>query len=617
MEKKNVANFNVVIPKAAKSLAKFVGKDEFHPTMQYVAIIPAKGIIAATDTKIMQVYNAECNGQWPNDYKNSHGNLVDFNVLVDAKQFAKLAGTVAYISVSEYEKEVEETIYMRKQKVMRRFATVEIDGVEVYDGRAWNYPDVMRVIPKREGRKEIRLNTDNLDALKKICKLHKSDNYITLATEYGSDTLTIHNEQRGYDEKFAYKLQMEGAAQYDLIIGISPALFATTLGTCNGTLLIDDDSRPILVEGDALATVQMPAQVGYESEQAVRDAQKEYWDHEGSIAGNMRCALHQLREKAQEYWQHVLNRYTEEGKCGLNIGNWSAKEVADKKKIGLYALPSGGEFGEFLTILSGRVRITIPYAAIFATLAKWETLSKEKSVFSVGNTEEVTETVYVIQADGIAEEKKKLRKLGGNWYTTARRGKNDYEAPIYCKVNGKIVQITYLSTNKIDDAEKFAKWSDGKEKRIPEEILKMAEKYDGWRVMAETIGISAPQAAETPQISTQTAKVESLPTKDIWDDIVPDEQTHKTVKMVSGISSLIQKHGFQFYSLPGNAQLWRLHKNGELITGFMTIPQLWQWLTDYDRKITPQSQNKSRVSSVLNQAHELYNDAFIGSTHRI
>lgn len=32
---------------------------------------------------------------------------------------------------------------------------------------------------------------------------------------------------------------------------------------------------------------------------------------------------------------------------------------------------------------------------------------------------------------------------------------------------------------------------------------------------------------------------------------------------------------------------------------------------------TPQSQNKCRVSSVLAQAHELYNAAFIGGTQRI
>lgn len=93
-----IAEFTVTIPKTAKTLAKFVAKDNLRPLLQYVVIMPGKGIATATDAHILQTVAIDARGEF----------APDTIAYIDAKTFAKLAGHEITVSLTEEEREVIE-----------------------------------------------------------------------------------------------------------------------------------------------------------------------------------------------------------------------------------------------------------------------------------------------------------------------------------------------------------------------------------------------------------------------------------------------------------------------------------------------------------------------------
>lgn len=242
--------------------------------MQYVAILPAKGIIAASDTKILQAINTEISGQYPENDINAFGKC-DFSILLNPKHIATVAGKTTTIHVYEYTKEEEEMdAYKRMEKVTRTYreAVMECNGETlITDTRKYFFPDVMRVIPSEDGRDCLTLDAENLDALKTICKLHKKCKNITIACG-GNLALGVAPERSDYAEPQTYTLRANGC--YGLIFAVDPALLLKVLVGCNGTMTFlhgQAGSRPIKVDGIG-QTIIMPVHSNTETAQAARQA---------------------------------------------------------------------------------------------------------------------------------------------------------------------------------------------------------------------------------------------------------------------------------------------------------------------------------------------------------
>ena len=391
LERKQIAKFEVTIPKTAKTLAKFVCKDVLRPVMQYVCIEPSKGYITATDAYMLQVMNITVDGELPDGLQ----------ILVDPKHIAKVAGKHVGISVFEDVREVEEERTVSRGyfvgstttnvKVNRTFRAVEMRcGGETYttEAQVQNFPDVMRAIPRREGRKTLRLTPESLDALKTICKLHKGDNYITLTTSEGDNRLTVCGEVESYsDSRAAYSLKLAEAAELAITIRLNLNRLSACLTGCNGIISFIDISRPVMFDGDADATILMPVYANDLTTEFANEVRNSSILTGTAFAEDAAAVVADLQHHAAELWQSIIRYNTKGGECGLTAGNYSAKDITyrEKAKCGCYVIPYG--LVETLTIKHGNIRLTISTDELFAVLAKWEAAVKcQKSVFAVGLT---------------------------------------------------------------------------------------------------------------------------------------------------------------------------------------------------------------------------------------
>lgn len=143
----------VFIPKSAKSLAKFVRKDKLRPVMTYVLLNAVRGFIAASDCHVLRKIDVSVEG-------NTEGMG---NVLIDPKHIAKVAGKTINVQVD---------VCNEVQRV-----TLSCDGTDyVTEYLDMRYPNVLSVIPVRDGYTEITLSKEAMDALKDFCKLNGNFN---------------------------------------------------------------------------------------------------------------------------------------------------------------------------------------------------------------------------------------------------------------------------------------------------------------------------------------------------------------------------------------------------------------------------------------------------------
>ncbi|MCM1296158.1 MAG: hypothetical protein NC311_11510 [Muribaculaceae bacterium] len=497
MEKNKVADFKVSIPKEAKSLANFVGKDALRPITMYVAIIPDKGILTATDTHILQIYKAECEGEWPETDTR-------YTVLAEPKSFAKFAGKEVRVTVSEYKKMTEEKDRLnRKVMVEHTFVTVDFNGVTVYDGESkGRFPDVMRIIPDKSKCVPIELGTEGVDSLKKICKLAGNRNdydYIALSTKKGSDLLTIARKHDDSDPNMSFALRLKHAAGSDFTVGFDTNLLKKTLEQCDGHLYVHDVNHPVLIGNASFATVIMPKLVEGHSLEAVEQARNEQWEwHTGSLTEDIKKVALKLQEQASELWGEVLAMHTVDGKCCLTPGNYAARdiEVNNKAKCGYYQTPCN--WYEKIEIRHGRIKLSLTWGKLFGILPVWESFVKEKAVFKVGDVTEVTREVLINKGEDVVTEKRKLRVLGKGWLTDVKRNKHDFRTAVYYKLNNCIFRVDFVDNTIIDDLKKFEKWSVGKNERVRDLLLEKAKTDNGWKKIAEMTGLLKPEEGQTP-----------------------------------------------------------------------------------------------------------------------
>lgn len=500
-----IAEFTVTIPKTAKTLAKFVGKDDFRPLLQYVVIMPGKGIATATDKHILQTVAIDARGEF----------APDTIAYIDAKTFAKLAGHEITVSLTAEEREVIEVKTYRQfgqaqrqeYKVRRVFTVTHIycgkTQYEVEVEAQGRFPDVQRVIPRDENMKRIELTDDGLAGLKSLCKVAKC-NYILLSVAEGSEYMTVCAEAEQYENRRQGAiLPLAHRAESSANIAFCPQLLAATLDGCNGAIGIDDYSRPAKVYGDAEATIIMPVLYNDDTAAYADELTREL-PADTAFSDDAAEAVRQLQGAALGYWEYITECLKD-----IPAGNYTASEVCNRKKLGIYIdYPMSEEFEQPLAVKAGNIHIMVPYREIFDVLAKWEKLAKVKTIFTAGSVDEITAPVLAPNKEGnLSGKKMKLHKIGDGWYSVARR-KTGYQSPIYREVNGHIIFIREMPNSTIDNPEYFAKWADDKAEQIPSLIMKQAKESEYFAALAKCIGLEETAIAATPSETPQIVRVE-------------------------------------------------------------------------------------------------------------
>lgn len=498
MEKNITALFEISVPKSAKNLTKFVGKDEYRPALKYVCIEPTRGLMAASDTHVLRTDKIECNGEWPEGLQ----------VLVDPKHIAKIAGKTAKVEMAEEEREIEEQqkVYRHGRqcyepvKVKKMFNVVRIEcNGENYttEYRNVRFPDVVRVIPNIEQMKAIRFNAENIEALKTVCKLATNPNYITLSAERGSSRLIVADVNEDYNRYASYSLELAEDAELDITIGLNPAWLANCLTGSNGTIRVIDECRPAYFVGDSEHTICMPVMTMQRDREYIEQIRRERLLTDRSFAYDLERVMEMFRAEAVALWENIKDFNKLNG--DFTPGNYSAKDIqvshSWKSKCGFYAMPDRQEHE--INITYGNISLSLDYSEMFKIFAIWESGTRAKKVnFAVGNIEETTETVMVRTESGAEEKKMKLRKLGGNWYCDAKRAAKDYDVLVYCQLNGVIFSVDRVSYGHIDDPEKWAAWVENHESRLIELLPKCAEKSPYYAEICRLAGIYATSPEE-------------------------------------------------------------------------------------------------------------------------
>lgn len=540
-----IAEFTVTIPKTAKTLAKFVTKDDFRPLLQYVVIMPGKGIATATDKHILQTVAIDARGEF----------APDTIAYIDAKTFAKLAGHEITVSLTEEEREVIEVKTYRQfgqaqrqeHKVRRVFTVTHIycgeTQYEVEVEAQGRFPDVQRVIPRDENMKRIELTDDGLAGLKSLCKVAKC-NYILLSVAEGSEYMTVCAEAEQYENRRQGAiLPLAHRVESSANIAFCPQLLAATLDGCNGAIGIDDYSRPAKVYGDAEATIIMPVLYNDDTAAYADELTREL-PADTAFSDDAAEAVRQLQGAALGYWEYITECLKD-----IPAGNYTASEVCNRKKLGIYIdYPMSEEFEQPLAVKAGNIHIMVPYREIFDVLAKWEKLAKVKTIFTAGSVDEITAPVLAPNKEGnLSGKKMKLHKIGDGWYSVARR-KTGYQSPIYREVNGHIIFIREMPNSTIDNPEDFAKWADDKAEQIPSLIMKQAKESEYFAALAKCIGLEetaiASTATETPRISTEAVETANVSAEG---ENEPQAAKYKPYTTRAEIIALLEsEHGIEY-----------------------------------------------------------------------
>lgn len=498
MENNIITSFALEIPKIAKSLVKFVCKDDLRPILKYICIEPTRGLISATDTHKLRFINFESIAECPEGLQ----------IFIDPKHIAKVAGKRVNITVSECERETEETVtnygyFGRPQTktVKRIFRTVEIEYKNesfITETDGGKFPNVLCVIPEKDNQKNIHLTPESIDALRTICKLHKNDIGIVFGMSENSNILTVCPKIDDYGENRAvYYLELAEPCELTTEIGFNPRYLSACLEGSNGIISIIDEYRAATFEGEADVTLLMPVMVDEATAKYIRNMRKNGTFSGNNFAYDSLMVFEHLKEAATDLWQDIKKYNAENSKYGkeLTPGNYTAKDIAnkDKSKCGKYTFPDYADYAFVLDVYFGNIRIKISYEKLFDIIATWESATNfQKTIFSVGNVEEVTGTVLYADSDKeLAEKKIKLRVLGNGWYSPAKRNRSDSVTSIYYEIRGCIIYAGEIGIYIIDDALEFAKWSEGKAEQVPEIIRMRKAENKYFADLNERLGLTA------------------------------------------------------------------------------------------------------------------------------
>ena len=370
------------IPKCAKSLAKFVAKDQIRPTMNYVLLDAVRGFIAASDCRVLRKIDVSVEG-------NTEGMG---NILIDPKHISKVAGKTVNVHVDEC------------NGVQR--VTLSCDGTDyITEYRDMRYPNVLSVIPVRDGYNNITLSKEGMDALKDFCKLN--GNFSAMFFCVDGNKLYIYCKDERLGRISSVCLDLDGNTGVNGTFAIDPGKLATCLDGSNGVISIRDVSRPFLFGGAADVTMIMPMYPNGADVSCEHHAQSF-----GTFAEDMQGIVSQLRELAMEAWDYILNTHEK-----LVPGTYDAKELTKKEpECGMIYYHDS----DIITVECGCIKVQCMRGYIFALLAQYEKVAKcDKTQFVVpGEVAKKEKVSVLLNEDGnVLEKTLTITEITENVYT--------------------------------------------------------------------------------------------------------------------------------------------------------------------------------------------------------
>lgn len=398
-----IAEFSLAIPKAAAYMTEMAEKkDEIRPMMRYVGVNPSEGYIAASDTHRLMTLDVRPEGTWPGQAKDYPG--YPFTALISSDCVRKCAGKTVNVVVETFERETTEDVYKGNVKTQET-AFRPFRAVKVFDGEAawftehkegWHYPNCRRPVPRPENRVEVNIGMANVDALRKICSVHKDCLWFGMSFRKGKRYMGVEAYDSGLGHRMTYGLVLPEAASCTATVGLDPVYTASVLKGCDGRIGLcahNMTGGPLYFYGSGGDLLMMPKQMGDGSTLAWRMGLKEdesaspgHYCTDGFKADFM-GALQKLRECAMEYWDALVAFNTTEKGCNLNKGEWTVRQVRGglKAKCGAHVLPADKRFGDPLDIRCGGVYIELwDWHIVFMVLEMMERISKDKTKFTVG-----------------------------------------------------------------------------------------------------------------------------------------------------------------------------------------------------------------------------------------
>lgn len=372
----------VFIPKSAKSLAKFVAKDEFRPFMSYVLLNAVRGFIAATDGYVLRKIDVSVEG-------NTEGM---HNVLIDPKHIAKVAGKSINVHID---------VCNEVQRI-----TLTCDGTDyVTEYREILYPNVLTAIPSRDGYNDITLSKEAMDALKNFCKMNGNFNVMFFRVD--GTKMYVYCKDEDFGRLSSVCLNLDGNTGVNGTFAIDPGKLATCLDGSNGIMSVRDAGKVFLFGGEADVTMAM-SKYPYGA-----DVSCEHHAQAGNtFAEDMKGVVSQLREVAMEAWDYILSTHEK-----LVPGTYDANELTKKK-------PECGMIDyrcyDVVTVEYGCIKVQCTRPDIFYVLAQYEKVAKcDKTKFVVPGEVAKKERVNVLLNDDgkVLEKTLTITELAKNMYT--------------------------------------------------------------------------------------------------------------------------------------------------------------------------------------------------------
>lgn len=257
--------------------------------------------------------------------------------------------------------------------------------------------------------------------------------------------------------------------------------------------------------------------------------------------------LRQLQEYASVYFNAIVELNSVNGKCNLQPGKYSAKEMATDpyKTFGqYYALPQDNEFDEEITVQSGTFHASFPYRQIFRILNEWENMcraGKLKAIFEIEGAEEKTAPVVLNERTALGTlktKKMKLQRIAGNWWKPRKITKNTYNVTAYYELNGVMFpgggKTFYVDSIDSDKTREWCeKWNDEKMIEITRSYINNEKNSEEFRLyyreVLQMAGVSTEEAKEEPQ--KPQIPTESAETKEVSAEGEKREETANVVEM--------------------------------------------------------------------------------------
>ena len=253
-----IAVFTVTIPKEAKVLGKCVNS-KLYRDLSNICIEPERGLLYASDSKILSTFKVDCEGSWPQSettVDQSGATVINyFRCKIDPKAIALHAGEL-----------VDVAVWFDPQRPNNLITQCEsLPGISQCEDTD-RYPDIERVIPQSSPYR-FKIAESELPRLRKWLKANKgkpSDGKLVRMTLGKNSDRVEFQTYFTIDSPDGEPISVT-LAEFEPKANIQLHFFASLFYLClegdfDGRIEVTSDSKPIKTLGEYRESILLPSQ---------------------------------------------------------------------------------------------------------------------------------------------------------------------------------------------------------------------------------------------------------------------------------------------------------------------------------------------------------------------